>query len=132
MSVMARTLWSLSLFFFLIGLLYWITAREPAGVTLLMLCSGAAIVAVLPYHLRRRPGDDEEQHELEPSASLWPFVIGAGCVLAVNGLVLGPWLFVPGVALVVRGLVAILGRGTSPTEEASVKPSGPAEPTVTG
>jgi hypothetical protein len=97
-----------------------------------MLCSGAAIVAVLPYHLRRRPGDDEEQHELESSASLWPFVIGAGCVLAVNGLVLGPWLFVPGVALVVRGLVAILGRGTSPTEEASVKPSGPAEPTVTG
>ena len=31
MSVMARTLWTLSLFFFLIGLLYWITAREPAG-----------------------------------------------------------------------------------------------------
>ena len=58
MTVMARTLWSLSLFFFLIGLLYWITAQEPAGVTLLMLCSGAAIVAVLPYHLRRRPGDE--------------------------------------------------------------------------
>jgi CDP-diglyceride synthetase len=130
MSVMARTLWSLSLFFFLIGLLYWITAREPAGVTLLMLCSGASIVAVLPYHLRRRPGEHLPEHELEPSASLWPFIIGAGCVLAVNGLVLGPWLFVPGVALVVRGLVAILGRGTSPTEEASVKPSSPAEPSA--
>jgi hypothetical protein len=53
-------------------------------------------------------------------------------VLAVNGLVLGPWLFVPGVALVVRGLVAVLGRGAGPTEEASIKPSGPAGPPVTG
>ena len=44
MTVEARMLWTLSLFFFLIGVLYWATAHEPTGVTLLMLCSGAAIV----------------------------------------------------------------------------------------
>ena len=114
MTVEARTLWTLSLFFFVIGVVYWATAHEAAGVTLLMLCSGAAIVAVLPYHRRRGHGDGDGheavEHEVLPSASLWPFVIGTGAVLAVNGLILGPWLFVPGVALVVRGLIAVLGR----------------------
>ena len=116
MSVEARTLWTLSLFFFVIGVVYWVTAQEPAGVTLLMLCSGATIVAVLPYHRRRGRGDEAVEHEILPTTSLWPFVIGTGAVLVVNGLILGPWLFVPGVALVVRGLVAVLGR-PAPVEE---------------
>jgi CDP-diglyceride synthetase len=119
MTVEARTLWTLSLFFFVIGAIYWITAREPAGVTLLMLCSGAAIVAVLPYHRRRRHGEDAVAHDIAPSTSLWPFVMGAGAVLAVNGLVLGPWLLVPGVALVVRGLIAVLGRAEAESAASS-------------
>ena len=69
MTVEARMLWTLSLFFFLIGVLYWATAHEPTGVTLLMLCSGAAIVAVLPYHVRRRRhgGDGAAEHHLPPT-----------------------------------------------------------------
>jgi hypothetical protein len=123
-TVEERMLWWLSLFFFLIGLLYWVTAHEPVGVTLLMLCSGAAIVALLPYRFRRRRHADEAGtvHHL-PTASLWPFVIGAGAVLVVNGFILGPWLLVPGAALVLRGLVGILSRvpssepGSTPTAD---------------
>jgi hypothetical protein len=117
MTVEARMLWTLSLFFFLIGLLYWATAHEPTGVTLLMLCSGAAIVAVLPYHVRRHRhgGDGAAEHHLPPSSSLWPFLIGAGAVLVVDGFVLGPWLLVPGAALVLRGLVGVFSR-VAPSE----------------
>ena len=111
MTVEARMLWTLSLFFFLIGALYWATAHEAAGVTLLMLCSGAAILAVLPYHIRRRRERGEHvEHHLPPTSSLWPFIIGAGAVLVVDGFILGPWLLVPGAALVLRGLVGIFGR----------------------
>jgi Cytochrome c oxidase subunit IV len=110
-TVEERMLWWLSLFFFLIGLLYWVTAHEPVGVTLLMLCSGAAIVALLPYRFRRRRHEGEAAaiHHL-PGSSLWPFIIGAGAVLVVNGFILGPWLLVPGAALVLRGLVGIFSR----------------------
>ncbi len=119
-------LWWLSLFFFLIGLLYWVTAHEPVGVTLLMLCSGAAIVALLPYRFRRRrhEGEAGTVHHL-PTASLWPFIIGAGAVLVVNGFILGPWLLVPGAALVLRGLVGIFSRvpGGEPGTPAGPTPS---------
>jgi hypothetical protein len=117
MTVEERMLWWLSLFFFLIGLLYWVTAQEPVGVTLLMLCSGAAIVALLPYRVRRRhdEGDGTAEHHLPPNSSLWPFLIGAGAVLVVDGFVLGPWLLVPGAALVLRGLVGVFSR-VAPSE----------------
>ena len=115
-------LWVLSLFFLVIGTIYWITAYEPAGTTMLMLCSAAAIVAAVPLHRRRRQGHEPAGHEASTAASLWPFVIGAGCVLLVNGLILGPWLFVPGAALVVRGLVGVLGRPAS--AEPGARPGG--------
>jgi cytochrome c oxidase subunit IV len=125
-TVEERMLWWLSLFFFLIGLLYWVTAHEPVGVTLLMLCSGAAIVALLPYRFRRRrhEGEAGTVHHL-PTASLWPFIIGAGAVLVVNGFILGPWLLVPGAALVLRGLVGIFSRvpGGEPGTPAGPTPS---------
>jgi hypothetical protein len=109
-------LWGLAAFFLVIGLVYGATSQEAAGTILLLLCSAASVVAVLPLYRQRRAGGPLPAHSPEPGASLWPFVIGAGAVLAVDGLVLGPWLFVPGAALIVRGLVGILGRlSPSPT-----------------
>jgi Cytochrome c oxidase subunit IV len=124
-TVEERMLWWLSLFFFLIGLLYWLTAYEPVGVTLLMLCSGAAIVALLPYRVRRRrhDGDVGTVHHLPPSSSLWPFLLGAGAVLVVNGFILGPWLLVPGAALVLRGLVGVFSRVPASAPEPTVEPA---------
>jgi hypothetical protein len=124
-TIEARMLWTLSLFFFLIGALYWATAHEPTGVTLLMLCSGAAILAVLPYHIRRlRHGEQPVEHHLPPTSSLWPFLLGAGAVLVVDGFVLGPWLLVPGAALVLRGLVGVFARVPAQDAESSGRSRG--------
>jgi hypothetical protein len=39
-----------------------------------------------------------------PHASAWPFAIGLGGATVANGLVLGLWVIVPGVALMVLGI----------------------------
>ena len=39
-----------------------------------------------------------------PHASAWPFAIGVGAAAVANGLVLGLWIIVPGVALLVLGI----------------------------
>jgi hypothetical protein len=40
-----------------------------------------------------------------PGSSIWPFVIGAGAFLVVNGLVFGWWLAIPGVTLMIMGAI---------------------------
>jgi xanthine/uracil permease len=114
-NVERRMLWTMAVFFSGIGTIYWFTSYEPAGTVLLFLCSGAALLSLLP--LRRRTLPTTAEHGAEPAASLWPFIIGAGAVLMVDGLVLGPWLFVPGAALAGRGLVAVFGRAASSAED---------------
>jgi len=122
-TVEARMLWGLAAFFLVIGLVYGATSHEAAGTVLLLLCSAASVVAVLPLYRRRRAGRALPTHSPETGASLWPFLIGAGVVLAVDGLVLGPWLFVPGAALIVRGLVGILARlSPAPTSQSEERP----------
>jgi hypothetical protein len=39
-----------------------------------------------------------------PHASVWPFGIGLGAATVLNGLVLGVWVLVPGVALLAIGI----------------------------
>jgi hypothetical protein len=116
MNVERRMLWTIAVFFLVIGTVYWFTSYEPAGTVLLLLCSAAALVSLIPLRRRRRVEAGGE-HGAEAAASLWPFIIGAGAVLMVDGLVLGPWLFVPGAALVVRGLVAVFGRAASSADD---------------
>lgn len=43
------------------------------------------------------PGD--EDHEFLPESSPWPFGIGLGATLVLNGLLIGTWFLVPGVAV---------------------------------
>jgi hypothetical protein len=110
-------LWALVAFFLLLAIVYGAATYEPAGAIMLLLCAAAAFVAVIPLHGRRRRRGAAEPTAHAPAAvSLWPFIIGAGAVLMVDGLVLGLWLLVPGAALVVRGLVGVLGRTGTPAE----------------
>lgn len=48
-------------------------------------------------------------------SSLWPLVLGVGIMLVANGFVLGLWLLVPGLALVLRGLVGMVTERPSPS-----------------
>ena len=51
----------------------------------------------------RRDALDELQYL--PHASVWPFWIGLATFFITNGLVLGTWFLVPGVVLLVVGIV---------------------------
>jgi hypothetical protein len=109
-------LWALAGFFLLLAIVYGTATYEPAGAIMLLLCAAAAFVAVIPLHRRQRRRAAEPTAHAAATVSLWPFIIGAGAVLMVDGLVLGLWLLVPGAALVVRGLVGVLGRAETPAE----------------
>jgi hypothetical protein len=100
----------------LIALIYWFTAYEEAGTVMLGLSATLAlwygIYLWLRYqHLKatvpsvRAPGGEVGPQEPDylPHASVWPFVIGFGSAVMLNGLVLGIWILVPGAALVAIG-----------------------------
>jgi purine-cytosine permease-like protein len=95
-----------------IAVVYGLTSDEEAGNVLLALSAVLALwsAAYLWLQLRRqRRMADGEQLEPEapeylPHASVWPFAIGLGATTAVNGLVLGTWVLVPGLALTVLGI----------------------------
>lgn len=42
-----------------------------------------------------------------PGSSIWPFVLGMGAFLLVNGLVFGWWLCLPAIALILGALVGV-------------------------
>ncbi|MGH9003428.1 MAG: aa3-type cytochrome oxidase subunit IV, partial [Acidimicrobiia bacterium] len=99
-----------------LGVIYWATAYEEAGVVMLVLASVVAlwIAVYLWLHQRStaneagatagsRPAGVDDDHYL-PHASAWPFAIGLGGATVANGLVLGLWVIVPGVALLALGV----------------------------
>ena len=102
--------------------IYWGTAYERAGIVMLVLAATVALWIATYLWLRLRAtaasgdegegaGDDStgaedthgEAHYL-PHASAWPFAIGLGGATVANGLVLGLWVIVPGVALLALGV----------------------------
>lgn len=116
------------------AIVYWFVAYEPAG-TVLLLALGLAIVAlisVVAYEARQTIDDVRPAggpldllnrvvgfHEsaLEspplgadprkvPLASVWPILAAAAMVTVGLGLIYGPWLALPGLAL---GIVAAYG-----------------------
>jgi len=95
--------------------IYWFTAYEDAGTTMLAL---AAVLALwcgvfLWLQYRRRDAARSEGEGLAgavylPHASVWPFAIGLGAALVLNGFVLGVWVIVPGVMLLVFGVAGFV------------------------
>jgi hypothetical protein len=89
----------IAVFMSVIGVVYWFVSYEPAGTTMLGL--SAALAALCGAYLRvqyegrdRAPAPDD--HYL-PHASPWPFGVGLGAMLAVNGLIVGLGFAIPGV-----------------------------------
>jgi hypothetical protein len=87
--------------------IYWFTAYEDAGTTMLLV---AAVLALwcgvflwLQYRRRLETSAAEGTHYL-PHASVWPFAIGLGAALVLNGFVLGIWVIVPGAMLLALGI----------------------------
>jgi hypothetical protein len=97
-------------FMVFLAVLYWFTAYEDAGTVMLALSAVLALWfgSYLWLQQRRadRGGDDAVAGEAPylPVASAWPFAIGLGAATVANGLVLGIWVIVPGVAVLVLGI----------------------------
>lgn len=109
-------------FITVLAIIYWSTAYEEAGVVMLLVAAVLAlwIAAYLWLHERPEPGARAGApagtgaagtgaeaggvaHYL-PHASAWPLAIGLGGATVANGLVLGLWVIVPGVALLLLGI----------------------------
>lgn len=87
-------------------------AYEDSGTTLLALTAGMALLmgGYLALQARKRPdpsgghrpsGTTAEvvDQEYLPHASIWPFGVGMGAIVAFNGLALGTWALLPGLVL---------------------------------
>jgi Cytochrome c oxidase subunit IV len=125
-----RVFLAIGLFVLVIGLIYAATAYEESGTVMLLLAGVLAlwIGAYLWLWIRSETGPEaaaaesaaertaaageaqpghgvaEEGEHYLPHASAWPFAIGLGAATIANGLVLGLWVIVPGVALMALGI----------------------------
>ena len=112
MRTEGRLLVAVGAFVLLGAAVYWFTAYEESGTTMLALAGalGLMIGGYLLLEGRRLPDPEPEpvaglDEAYLPHASIWPFVVGVGAVLLVNGLLLGLWAAVPGAIVLLAGLV---------------------------
>jgi hypothetical protein len=124
-----RVFLAIGVILLVIGAIYWGTAYEESGTVMLLLAAGLSLWIAAYLWLRTRAetgpeaaeataaeraaaagealpahGAAEEGEHYLPHASAWPFAIGLGAATVANGLVLGLWVIVPGVALMALGI----------------------------
>jgi hypothetical protein len=131
-----------ALYVLVVGIVYWFVSYEAAGTVLLLgvgLASAAFIALGLAFGRRTgagrggggalgwvnrvigfseapdEPAPLEGGPEIVPLASAWPILAAAGATVVGLGLVLGPWLLVPGAVLTVAALLGWLVQLTSET-----------------
>jgi len=103
----------ISVFMALIGIVYWFASYEPAGTTMLALA--AALAGLCGLYLRVESGRDEPpagdaDEQYLPHSSVWPFGIGLGALLAVNGPIVGLGLAIPGIVLLGFAVVGFVAQ----------------------
>jgi hypothetical protein len=129
----AAVLLRIAVFGFLVAVVYWFISYEPLGtVGFLVLGAGPTFVgAYLVRHqqpwrlesswdmLRRFAGlpppdraveeePTEEDIEVLPSLTIWPFVLALGLTTAITGLVYGLWPLIVGAGMAAAAVVGWL------------------------
>lgn len=118
-------LWSgVTIYFVVIGAIYWLVGGDPAGASLLLMATGlGGLVAGWTWDWRRRnPGRQRAQDRVDgdardevgivgvyPTASLRPLALGLGITAIAVGIVLGSWMTMAGLGIV-ASQVALLTR----------------------
>ena len=102
----------IAVFMSVIGLVYWFASYEPAGTVMLGL--SAALAAVCGVYLRiQDEASDTPSHREDhylPSSSAWPFGVGVGAWLALNGMIVGLGYAVPGAVVIAISVGGLIGQ----------------------
>lgn len=112
-TVPARVFVAVGVGLAVITAVYGVAASEEAGKALLTLTVAFLLWIGAYLWLRSRPVDAEpdasEGDELYlPHASVWPFAIAVGAFMLANGLLIGGWFYVPGLAVTVGSLAGFI------------------------
>ena len=118
MRVSGTFLLTIGIFFGIIGLFYWFTAYEDAGFVMLIGSTGLGLLPGAYYlwwtnHMKTRADDDPEATMAEgagtidafPTSSIWPFILGMGCLMAALTFIFGLWLAPISAALILSALI---------------------------
>jgi predicted MFS family arabinose efflux permease len=112
LAVQSRVFLGIAAFMALIAIVYWFASYEPAGTTMLGLSS--ALAAVCGVYLQiQNEHEDADRHEEEhylPHSSIWPFGIGVGALLALNGLIVGVGYAIPGLVVLAIGVAGLVSQ----------------------
>jgi hypothetical protein len=116
MSVTARVVFRLAAFLAAAGLVYVVTASEPAGGSLILVAAAAFIYVGLVLRVAVRDADraprvatasaerrTEEEAHVGPT--IWPFAFSLAAIGFVLGTVVGPWLLFAGGAVFLASTV---------------------------
>jgi hypothetical protein len=108
MRVVSTVVLRLAAFLAVAGLVYAVTAREPAGSSLVLV--GAAAFTYVGLILRAAAGGAVEQAD-EPSEpehvgpTIWPFAFSIAAIGLVLGIVVARWLLILGSAVFVASAI---------------------------
>ena len=121
---MKTSVWFLALaglFGLVLGTVYWYVSHEHAGTVLLLLMGAAPmIIAWFLWRRTRRRAYPEDDPDADYAAgagdelgsfstgSLWPFVMGIGVLIGLEGFIYGIWLLVGGLLLFASATVGLM------------------------
>ena len=99
MSTVSRICLSLALFLAVAGAVYGITSHEPAGTTELLVAAATFCFLGLVTRMTARraaASDTAEEEELHVAPTIWPFGFAIAAVILALGLIVSPWILIPG------------------------------------
>jgi hypothetical protein len=116
-----------TIFYFLLGIIYWFMSGDVVGTSLLALTGGLAFliafyvlftskrVGVLPEDVEAAAiSDADTDYGFFSPHSWWPFAIGAGTFVFVIGFVFATWMMIVGLfalMMAIYGLIFEYYRG---------------------
>ncbi len=118
MRTEARVFLGVTVFFVIIGLIYWFTSYEDAGSVMLAASAVMGVVAggaimVLSRGAPTRAEDDPDATiaqgagpvDVFPTQSIWPFAVGLSAAVTASGFAFGAWLVLVGAGALVVTLI---------------------------
>ncbi len=99
MGTLSRICVALATFLLIAGVVYGVTSHEPAGTTALLIASATFwFLALVARHVARTTpaGAEGEAAEVHVAPTIWPLGFAISAVILALGLVLSPWILIPG------------------------------------